>query len=117
MKTNIFGSIALEVETVGRCGALPLNPRTTNQQPMEDQVDYYDLGHELAYAPLPEGQTRTHKICGVTVVQRHDWSKTRRKEIQAMLMGNPSPNYSRFKCATPLPLGDKNDQRKQPRRT
>lgn len=49
--------------------------------------DYLDL----KYPPLKPGETRKRKIAGVTVIQRHDWTKVRHKEIHNALQRYPSP--------------------------
>ncbi len=47
--------------------------------------DYLDL----KYPPLKPGETRKRKIHGVTVIQRHDWTKIRHKEIDDALRKKP----------------------------
>ena len=42
---------------------------------------------DLKYPPLKPGETRERRIAGVTVIQRHDWTLMRYKEIKASLEG------------------------------
>jgi len=50
---------------------------------------------DLKYPPLKPGETRERRIAGVTVIQRHDWTVLRYKEIKATLEGkDPEGSYS-----------------------
>lgn len=48
-------------------------------------MEYYKHLPLLKYPPLKPGETRKRKIAGVTVVQRHDWTELRYREIKASI--------------------------------
>jgi len=61
----------------------------------------YHHDHALQYPPLKLGETRKRKIAGVTVIQRHDWTELRYREIKAQLQGK-EVDYSRGRDTTIL---------------
>lgn len=61
----------------------------------------YEHQPTLKYPPLKPGETRKRKIAGVTVIQRHDWSEIRYREIKASLEFRPV-KYDRGSNVTPF---------------
>lgn len=57
-------------------------------------MDYYEQDGGLKYPGLRSNETKIRKICGVSVVQRHDWSNIRYREIKSSIEGHPI-NYAR----------------------
>lgn len=64
-------------------------------------MEFYRRQPTLKYPPLQPGETRKRKIAGVTVVQRHDWTETRYRELRASLEGRPV-KYDRGANVTPF---------------
>lgn len=61
----------------------------------------YEQDTGLKYPPLAANRTKTRKIAGVTVTQRHDWTNIRYREIKSSIEGRPI-NYRR--CGRQLAL-------------
>ena len=57
-------------------------------------MQFYEQDSGLKYPSLGSSETKIRRIGGVSVIQRHDWSIIRYREIKSSIEGRPI-NYAR----------------------